>query len=187
MFGISAALAGAGCRTDHADDSVVRASLLDAAARGSTSSRIGISKASPTSDPNDARTVVFMTASAGRVPSIVREASGAAAAERRTLVVYVGASWCEPCQRFHHAAEAGALDGRLPRLALLEFDADRDLDRLAAAGYASSYIPLFALASADGTASSHRVEGGIKGEGAVEFILPRLRELLARWSLGPGG
>jgi thiol-disulfide isomerase/thioredoxin len=96
------------------------------------------------------------------------------------LVVYVGASWCEPCQRFHRAAEAGALDGALPRLILIEFDLDRDHDRLVAAGYDSKYIPLFALASADGTASSHRIEGAIKGEGAVDFILPRLQALLTR-------
>lgn len=102
-------------------------------------------------------------------------------------MVYVGASWCEPCQRFHRAAQSGALDGALPRLALLEFDADRDRERLAEAGYGYAYIPLFALASPDGTASPHRVEGAIKGEGAVDFIVPRLRELLARWSRGPGG
>lgn len=116
----------------------------------------------------------------------MREAVAPAAAARRTLVVYVGASWCEPCQRFHHAAEAGALDGALPRLALLEFDADRDHDRLAAAGYDSKYIPLFALASADGTSSPHRQEGAVKGEGAVDFIVPRLQALLTRWGDGAG-
>lgn len=131
--------------------------------------------------------MVFIAPPSGSVPAIVRGAMRSAAAEHRTLVVYVGASWCEPCQRFHRAAEGEALDGRLPRLALLEFDADRDHDRLAAAGYTSSYIPLFALASPDGTSSLHRVEGGIKGEGAVDFILPRLKELLARWGPGPDG
>jgi thiol-disulfide isomerase/thioredoxin len=131
-------------------------------------------------DESDAGGVAFTRAPPGDVAAIVREASAAAAASRRALLVYVGASWCEPCQRFHRAAEAGALDAVLPRLMLLEFDMDRDRDRLAAAGYDAKYIPLFALPSSDGTASSHRIEGAIKGEGAVDFILPRLRELLTR-------
>jgi thiol-disulfide isomerase/thioredoxin len=136
---------------------------------------------------NDTRGVAFAEAPPGGVVPIVREAAAAAAASRRTLLVYVGATWCEPCRRFHRAAEAGELDSALPRLILLEFDLDRDHDRLVAAGYDSKYIPLFALASADGTASSHRIEGAIKGEGAVDFILPRLRELVTRWGRDPDG
>jgi len=128
-----------------------------------------------------------MAAPPGSVTTIVREARAVAAAQRRALLIYVGASWCEPCQRFHQSAEAGALDSELPRLALLQFDADRDRDRLAAAGYGSKYIPLFALASPDGTASSRRVEGAIKGDGAVAFIVPRLHELLSDRDRDPEG
>jgi thiol-disulfide isomerase/thioredoxin len=117
--------------------------------------------------------------STGTVEAVARDARSSAVADGRTLVVYVGASWCEPCQRFHHAAERGELDSELPNVALLEFDLDRDRDRLAAAGYSSKYIPLFALPTPEGLASSKRIEGGIKGEGAVGFIVPRLKEMLA--------
>ena len=99
--------------------------------------------------------------------------------EHRPLLVYVGATWCEPCQRFHRAAEAGLLDARIPGLRFLVFDLDRDRDRLRAAGYESQYIPLFALPRADGTASKRQIEGSIKGEGAVDEIIPRLQSLLA--------
>jgi hypothetical protein len=98
------------------------------------------------------------------------------------LVVYVGATWCEPCRRFHDAAERGELDTKFPRLTLLEFDLDRDRERLAQAGYVSQYVPLFALPATDGVASGRQVEGAIKGEGAVAFIAPRLAELLGRSS-----
>jgi thiol-disulfide isomerase/thioredoxin len=37
------------------------------------------------------------------VAKVVREARAREAADGRTLLVYVGATWCEPCQRFHHA------------------------------------------------------------------------------------
>jgi hypothetical protein len=115
----------------------------------------------------------------GDVAALVRAEQERPGASSRQLLVYVGAAWCEPCQRFHHAAERGDLDATFPELTLLEFDLDRDRDRLAAAGYASHYIPLFALPKEDGTASGKQVEGGIKGDGAVDFITAKLRGLLA--------
>jgi thiol-disulfide isomerase/thioredoxin len=116
---------------------------------------------------------------AGEVDEIVRSAQAKAMADRRRVVVYVGASWCEPCQRFHHAAERGELDAKFSDVDLLGFDADHDAERLASAGYASKLIPLFALPGPDGRASGKQVEGGIKGEGAVGFIAPRLEKMLA--------
>jgi thiol-disulfide isomerase/thioredoxin len=115
----------------------------------------------------------------GSVDAIVRDALAGARADGRTLVVYVGATWCEPCQHFHHAAERGQLDAAFPHMTLLEFDLDRDRERLAAAGYVSKYIPLFALPGPDGAASGKQIEGGIKGEGAVENLSARLREMLS--------
>jgi hypothetical protein len=124
------------------------------------------------------RVVLVDAPAEGQVDALVRDAATAAARERRRLLVYAGATWCEPCQRFHHAAAAGELDATLPGVTLLVFDMDRDAERLASAGYVSKYIPLFALPAADGTASGKQIEGGIKGEGAVGYIVPRLRALL---------
>jgi hypothetical protein len=99
--------------------------------------------------------------------------------EGRRLLVYEGATWCEPCQKFHHAIERGELDDAFPKLTLLEFDADQDHERLATAGYASRYIPLFAVPSADGSSSGEQVEGSVKGD-AVADLTPRLRQLLSK-------
>jgi thiol-disulfide isomerase/thioredoxin len=116
----------------------------------------------------------------GEVPTIVQREFARAKDERRTLLVYVGATWCEPCKRFHDAAAAGQLDATFPGLRLVEFDLDRDHDRLERAGYASRMIPLFAVPRADGTGSGQQIEGSIKGEGAVNQIAPRLSALLAK-------
>jgi thiol-disulfide isomerase/thioredoxin len=123
--------------------------------------------------------VVAVHPTAGEVPPIVRAEAQKASLAGRQLVVYVGATWCEPCQRFHRAMEHGDLDSVLPNLTLLEFDSDQDGERLRQAGYASKFIPLFALPKADGTASDKRVEGGIKGDGAVSFVTNKLKGLLA--------
>lgn len=103
-----------------------------------------------------------------------------AAAERShlRLLVYVGASWCEPCRHFHDAAVAGELDGVFGGIRLLAFDLDRDGDALQRAGYQSTLIPLFALPRPDGTATGKQIEGSIKGDGAVAQITPRLQALL---------
>ena len=111
---------------------------------------------------------------------VVREARAREKADGRDVVVYVGAKWCEPCQRFHKAAAAGELDDAFPQLTLLEFDLDQDRDRLDAAGYRSDLIPLFVMPGDDGRASSKRFEGSVKGDGAIANIAPRLRSLLGR-------
>lgn len=114
------------------------------------------------------------------VAGIVRTELGNAERDRRQLVVYVGATWCEPCTRFHDAALAGELDAGLGGVRLLEFDQDTWSDALLAAGYTSDLIPLFAVPNPDGTASGKQIEGAIKGKDAVAQITPRLKALLGQ-------
>lgn len=102
-----------------------------------------------------------------------------AAADHKTLVVYVGASWCEPCRHFHEAAASHQLDDEFGDLRLVMFDADRDGPALGRAGYHSPMIPLFALPNADGRASGKQFGGSIKGDGAVAQIAPNLRALVS--------
>jgi hypothetical protein len=128
-----------------------------------------------------ARGVRIVHAGAGAdAAKVVRDEREKAKSDGRDLVVYVGATWCEPCQHFHKAAAKGALDGEFPDLTLLEFDLDEDRDRLSAAGYVSQFIPLFAMPAEDGRASDKKFEGSVKGDGAVANIAPRLRSLLRK-------
>lgn len=95
------------------------------------------------------------------------------------VLVYVGAIWCEPCQRFHRALEAGELDEALAGTQFIEFDADRDRAELRAAGYVSKYIPLFSVPDPAGRSSGLAIEGSVKGDAAVrENLVPRLLALL---------
>jgi thiol-disulfide isomerase/thioredoxin len=114
------------------------------------------------------------------VAETVRREVVRAKADKRELLVYVGAKWCEPCQYFHNAAAAGQLDATFPGLRLVEFDLDRDKEALDRAGYSSRMIPLFAVPRDDGSGSGEQIEGSIKGPGAVSQIAPRLKELLSK-------
>ena len=100
-------------------------------------------------------------------------------ASGKRVLVYVGATWCEPCKRFHKALESGQLDEQLAGTQFIEFDADRDGAELRAAGYASKYIPLFSVPDQSGHASGRAIEGSVKGDAAVrENLVPRLVALL---------
>jgi hypothetical protein len=114
------------------------------------------------------------------VQRAVRAQLKKAKAAGQTLMVYVGAAWCEPCKVFHDAAAGGQLDDRLGQLRVIAFDLDRDRDRLEAAGYRSPMIPLFALPRADGSASGRQHGGAVKGPEAIDFLLPRLQTLMAQ-------
>ncbi len=114
----------------------------------------------------------------GDVATLVQAAAAKAKGEGRTLVVYTGAVWCDPCRRFHEAATRGELGPELDGITLLEFDLDRDADRLRAAGYTSKYIPLFARPATDGRSTGKQIEGSVKGDGAVKEISPRLAALV---------
>ncbi len=96
------------------------------------------------------------------------------------VLVYVGAPWCEPCRHFHEAAVKGELNDLLGGFDLLEFNLDEDASRLAAAGYGSKMIPLLAVPDERGRGTDRRIEGSIKGDGAVANMRPRIRALLGR-------
>lgn len=152
-----------GCKDDASPSATASVNASAAAPSAATAGHVQIEEA----------------AAGGDVDALVRTALAKSSANKRHLIVYAGATWCEPCQRFHEAAAHGELDAAFPDLDILTFDMDRDGERLASAGYVSRFIPLFALPLADGKSSGKQVEGGIKGEGAVAYITPRLKGLLA--------
>ena len=117
---------------------------------------------------------------AGAIEPWIQEQVEIADAAHLRVLVYVGASWCEPCQHFHQAVERGELNGALNGLRFLEFDQDRDANALRVAGYVYQYIPVLALPDPDGKNHGRMIAGSIKGPNAVrDDLVPRLQALLA--------
>jgi thiol-disulfide isomerase/thioredoxin len=116
----------------------------------------------------------------GAVAQLVEKEVRRATPDGRRVLVYVGATWCEPCRRFHEAVQRGALDAQFGNLRLVEFDLDKDGDRLRDAGYTPKLIPLLALPAKDGFATGKQMEGSVKGDGAVDQMVPRLSALLQK-------
>ncbi len=122
--------------------------------------------------------IEWVRAKPGPVAPLVAAERTRALGGGHKALVYVGATWCEPCRRFHDAVKAGALDQAFAGLRIVEFDLDTDGERLREAGYAPQFIPMLALPREDGNASGKHIEGSIKGAGAVPEITPRLQALL---------
>ncbi len=158
---------------------VVVATLLAAASSGCSSDPAPVPavSAEARSAPPPV-SVQRMPEGQGDVPGWVRSEATAAKARGGRALVYVGAEWCEPCKRFKAAAARGELDAALPGLVLLELDHDRDEAALRELGCTSRMIPLLAVPDADGKCTDRRVEGAIKGEGAVAYMTPKVKALL---------
>jgi hypothetical protein len=119
-----------------------------------------------------------LAAPTGDVAPLVSAQVAASTSSGRTALVYVGAAWCEPCERFRDAVQKGELNDVFGKVDFLVFDLDKDAARLDAAGYASRMIPLVVVPGADGRGTDRRIEGSIKGEGAVANMKPRVQALL---------
>lgn len=105
--------------------------------------------------------------------SLIRTERLKAKADGRVLVVYVSATWCEPCKKMKEEIDAGRLDDRLGKTTLLAFDADKDIDRLGAAGYTFKFVPYVALPGADGRPAETQEATG-KGSSAWKELLGKL-------------
>jgi hypothetical protein len=149
--------------------------------RDASPSAIASSPSPPASTAPRSHARPELVAVAPTEPTVrARLASEAARAEAdgRVLLAYVGATWCEPCQRFHDALVRGELDRELAGVRFVEFDFDAHGPGLTEAGCTSRMIPLFSRVSSDGACTERRHGGAIKGDGAVDFLLPRVKELM---------
>ena len=117
--------------------------------------------------------VVLPAAQDSDALSAIRTERLKAKAEGRVLVVYVSATWCDPCKKLKEEIEAGRLDDRYGKTTLLAFDADKDIDRLGAAGYTFKFVPYVALPGADGRPAESQEATG-HGKDAWKELLGKL-------------
>jgi thiol-disulfide isomerase/thioredoxin len=127
--------------------------------------------------PTGGRVELVPAPATGELAEYVAQEVARGSHDHVSVVVYVGATWCEPCRDFHTAAESGSLDASLGPMRFVELDLDRDGDRLKAAGYSSELVPLFARPLADGRASGTQTDGVRKGGNYVEQLTPRIKAL----------
>lgn len=124
------------------------------------------SGAAPERDVKGASLKVVNAAQDSDALSQIRTKRLEAKAEGRVLVVYVGATWCEPCKKMKEEIESGRLDARLGKTTFLAFDADKDQDRLGGAGYTFKFVPYVALPGPDGRPAE---AAEAKGKGAYAY------------------
>jgi thiol-disulfide isomerase/thioredoxin len=154
-------------------------SANDAVRSGRAEGRSPSNESDGTAASSAGRHLVVEAAQDTDALSLIRTKRLEAKAEGRVLVVYVGATWCEPCKRFKAEMSSGRLDERYGKVTLLAFDADKDGDRLGAAGYSYRFVPFVALPGVDGHPSDTQQATGKGGEA--------WRELLGKLDTWQGG
>jgi hypothetical protein len=132
----------------------------------------GAPAASPSAAPR-APHFVETPAEVGLLDAIRGEARAAEAAGE-TLVVYVGARWCKPCQHFESALASGKINERLAGLRLLHVDLDSRGAELATHGYTTKVIPYFVVPTPKGTPSARTFATAATDLGVVEQIVAGL-------------
>ncbi|HEU4409368.1 MAG TPA: hypothetical protein VFS43_29180 [Polyangiaceae bacterium] len=133
----------------------------------------GATAPSASAEPRRAPHFVEMPAETGLLDAIRGEARAAGAAGE-TLVVYVGARWCKPCQHFERALASGKLDASLAGLRLLHVDLDTRGAELGAHGYATKVIPYFVVPTAKGAPSARKFSTEAMGGEVVDQIVAGL-------------
>jgi hypothetical protein len=146
------------------------------AAASATPATAPVAQAPTAQNPQPLGLRILLPPEEGDVLSIVRAQRVKALEEKRIFVAYVGATWCPPCVRFHDAIRKGELNEKLAQYTMMQFDLDRDGQRLLAAGYGSKFIPFFVLPGPDGKkAQSFEVKTTKKEEALREVVEGLLR------------
>jgi thiol-disulfide isomerase/thioredoxin len=165
---ILAALALAAACTPK-DDAI----KADVAQPVATTAAVATEAPPPPPAPPGSKLVVVPAEADSDAISTIRTARLKAKADGRVLVVFVSATWCAPCKKMKSEIDAGRLDARLGKTTLLAFDADRDDDRLKAAGYTFKFVPFVALPGPDGRPSDSQQATG-EGSNAWKELLGKL-------------
>lgn len=173
---LAAAIVSAGCnspsKTNISPDGTAKAVTAAATTANPSDTAVALPDAAKTTAKG-----VFVDVAAQDTDalSLIRTKRLEAKAEGRVLVVFASASWCEPCRRLKDEVHSGRLDGKLPNITLLAFDADNDKERLAGAGYTFQFIPFVALPGPDGHPVGTAEAKG-KGSNAWREVVAKLEE-----------
>jgi thiol-disulfide isomerase/thioredoxin len=138
---------------------------------------------SPTLNPKDngqAALEWVVINDVSNVAKTVKNELKQAAQDKKTLVVYVGATWCVPCQEFYKASLEPDFGRELSGIRLIKFDLDRHQTLLTRADYGSELIPLFVVPDAEGRGTDQRFYGTqYKGQEGAHDLKKRLLALTA--------
>jgi thiol-disulfide isomerase/thioredoxin len=94
-------------------------------------------------------------------------------------IVYLGASWCGPCQEIKRSKDdprmLDAFDGAM----VIEVDIDEwNKEQLTALGYKTGVIPVFIAVDRDARALGPMIDGGAWGDNVPEIMAPPLKKFV---------
>lgn len=105
---------------------------------------------------------------------------GKAAERRQKPVLYIGATWCEPCSALKKYKSDPRMAEAFQGTYVIELDLDDwKVDELKALGFRAGVVPVFHVLGADGRASGPTIDGGAWGDNIPENMAPPLKKFFS--------
>lgn len=105
---------------------------------------------------------------------------GKAAERRQKPILYIGATWCEPCAALKKYKSDPRMAEAFEGTYVIELDLDDwKLDELKALGLRAGVVPVFHALGADGRASGKTIDGGAWGDNIPENMAPPLKRFFS--------
>ena len=111
--------------------------------------------------------------------SVKGEVAKALAAGKKP-VVYIGATWCPPCQAIKRYKSDPQMAAAFAGTHIIELDVDDwTAPDLAALGYKAASVPVFIAVDKDGKAKGPTIDGGAWGDNIPANMAPPLTKFFA--------
>jgi hypothetical protein len=103
-----------------------------------------------------------------------------AQAKKLTPIVYVGATWCDPCLALKKHRDDPKMVDAFEGTFVIEIDADDwNAASFGALGYKTSVIPIFIAVDAEGKATGRTIDGGAWGDNIPQNMAPPLKQFFS--------
>ena len=113
---------------------------------------------------------------AGKIKARVADAEKA----KLKPVVYVGATWCEPCLAIKKHRDDPRMKEAFTGVAIIEVDMDQwKSEQFAELNMKPSAIPVFYAVGSDGKATGKEIDGGAWGDNIPENMAPPLKRFFS--------
>jgi hypothetical protein len=134
------------------------------------------SRPSPTQPPAGARGFELDEVAPGR-PLAVVLSDGAAKAKAKGLrpFLYIGATWCQPCQKLHRSLDDERMVDAFRGTYVIHLDLDAWERELPSVGLRVAQVPVFFQLDAQGKPTGKSLDGGAWNEDVPAEMAPPLK------------
>jgi hypothetical protein len=116
----------------------------------------------------------------GPLPAALQREAGKATQQHLKPFVYIGATWCAPCNAIKHNLDKPIMIDAFKGTYIMKLDFDAWEDKLPGAGLQHEAVPVFFALDASGKPTGRMIDGGAWGNDTPENIAPALKAFFSK-------